>query len=316
MARQPARRGFGGAVSGREATQRAGTALAGFIVEQQAQGPGAVIEGIRTLEDMGRPIRFGNRLLNPFDLILSPPGQSAWDQILQTDDAIENYIGRRIRHPGLVANDIGAGLHRFRLATDPSASPAARTFPAEMMRRGTIGLNQGGAFLDIWSGLNGGLELRTMGAIPRLTREAAEAKYLARGYPAPIARYFSEPYTGMGSHYIPQRTPLPKFLGGGPRPKAILDSPLFLLKPEGVTKGEMFERHFKVDRFYNGGPAKRKYGITRWSGKELGWEKYGLLGKVVYGAPPALKATVGGVLGAGAGTVRAVAHSAKQGETR
>ena len=123
---------------------------------------------------------------------------------------------------------------------------------------------------------------------------------MARGVPPSTAAYFVQPYSGMGHHYLPRRTRLPEFLGGGPIPPAISDSPFFLLKPEGIQMGDMYELHYRVDPHFNGGRVPQRFGNVRgWSGKALGWEKEDALGRIWYGAPDPLKMTVGGTLGTG-----------------
>ena len=84
-------------------------------------------------------------------------------------------------------------------------------------------------------------------------------------------------------------------------PRAISDSPFFLLKPRDVSTGDFYQRHFQVDPQYGGGKIPAEFGGGRWSGKKLGWEKYGRLGRIWHGSPAPLKAAAGaGVVGAGA----------------
>ena len=90
-------------------------------------------------------------------------------------------------------------------------------------------------------------------------------------------------------------------LGGGNMPRVILESPFNVLKPRGLTTGEMQELHFRVDPKFNGGKIRAEFGGGTWSGADLGWEKYGRPGRVWYGAPGPLKAAVGTPLAIGAG---------------
>jgi hypothetical protein len=91
----------------------------------------------------------------------------------------------------------------------------------------------------------------------------------------------------MGHHFIPRRMGLPK---------SYSDSVFNVLKPEGMSRGDFYELHYKVDPSYNGGTVKGE----RWNGAELGLKKYGLAGRLWHGSPPPLKARVGG-LGGGTG---------------
>jgi len=74
------------------------------------------------------------------------------------------------------------------------------------------------------------------------------------------------------------------------------------LKPGHMGTGAFLERHFNVDPFYYGGKIPAEFGGGRWSGRDLGWEKYDQLGRLWYGSPAPLKIVAGaGVAGAGAG---------------
>jgi hypothetical protein len=135
------------------------------------------------------------------------------------------------------------------------------------------------------------------------------------GLTEPQALYMTEPYFGMGSHYYARRTklpkqiasiPLPRFLSGRPMPlpKAISDSPFNVLKPRGISRGDMYELHFKVDPKFNAARLPPRLGKA-WNGKVLGLQKYGPIGRIVHGAPTALKQTVVGAAGGADGVVSA-----------
>jgi len=92
----------------------------------------------------------------------------------------------------------------------------------------------------------------------------------------------------MGHHYIGRRFGLPEIYS---------DSVFNVLKPEGISRGDFYELHYKVDPKFRGARVIPGEG---WSGKKLGLERYGLAGQLWQGSPPPLKARVGG-LGATAG---------------
>ena len=100
-----------------------------------------------------------------------------------------------------------------------------------------------------------------------------------------------KPYDGKGHHsLIPERARLPDFLGGGPLPRAILDSPFNVVKPPGMTQGDFYELHYGVDpKFY--GTKVRK---GRWSGRDLGLQRYDLPERIWYGTPNATKQAIAG----------------------
>lgn len=75
-------------------------------------------------------------------------------------------------------------------------------------------------------------------------------------------------------------------------PRPILESRFNVLKPRGLTTGEMHELHYNVDPKFGGGKIRAEFGGGRWSGKDLGWERYGRARRLWYGAPGPLKAAV------------------------
>ena len=171
----------------------------------------------------------------------------------------------------------------------------------EMRRQADLGLNQGELLFDVGSLLYGGAEAKGLTRLAKAGEAQGAEKWLARGVSPGLADYFATPYTGIGHHYLPRRSKLPPWLGGGPVPPVISDSPFFLLRPGGISTGDMLELHFKVDPKYRGGSIPAEFGGGSWSGDALGWEKYDQLGRLWYGAPAPLKAAAGsGVVGAGA----------------
>ena len=83
-------------------------------------------------------------------------------------------------------------------------------------------------------------------------------------------------------------------------PKWVMESEFNVLAPPGITRGEFFERHYKVDPKFGGTGIPARFNAGNWSGEQLGLKKYGLPGRIWYGTPAPLKARVGG-LGAAAG---------------
>ena len=208
-------------------------------------------------------------------------------------------------------------FHRADVALNPGASPVAPTAAAETRRRFDIGQNQGEVALNLVAGI-AAPDLFTVRALPA---EQQVTRWMAKGLTEPQARYMAEPYVGMGSHYYPRGAklpkkigsiPLPKFLADRPMPlpRAISDSSFNLLKPRGISRGDMYEKHYQVDSNFHVARLPRHLGRS-WNGHALGIQKHGLVGRVVHGAPPALKRTVGGVAGGMAGVV-STAHRDKR----
>lgn len=271
--------------------------LAGDVMRNAALVPGVARGAWDTTRDLAGGVLFASRLLDPYDAKYSPRGEAAWDKVFRGLDGLLDGVKSAGANPRSVVNDARDSVGRLSVRVDPRASPVAPTFADEMQRQVALGLNQGEFLFDVGSLIYGGAAAKGLSRASTLGAE----KYVARGMPPSLADYFATPYKGRGHHYIPLRTKLPSWLGGGPVPSSISDSPFFLLKPKGITTGDMYELHYNVDPWYKGGSISAEFGGGRWSGSELGWEKYDGLGRVWYGAPLPLKAAAGGgVVGAGA----------------
>jgi hypothetical protein len=201
--------------------------------------------------------------------------------------------------------------HRANLALNPAASPVAPTLAGEMRRRFDIGMNQGEVGFDVATAMAAPDAM----AVRALPLEEQAARWMARGLNERQARYWTEPYDGMGHHWwargarLPKDifgVPLPKFLAERrmPPPRVFADSPFNVLKPPGISRGDFYEKHVAVDSHYNGGKFPDHIG-GKWSAKELGLKTHGVVGRVVHGAPPPLKRTVGGALAGAGGAVAA-----------
>lgn len=111
-----------------------------------------------------------------------------------------------------------------------------------------------------------------------------------------MAARLVQAYKGMGHHFSPRR-----FLEKIGAPKWIVDSPFNVLKPRGMTTGDFYRLHFLVDPKARSFRVGKAYGGKSWVGKKFGLETYDRLGRVVEGAPDALRQTVGFGTAAGGG---------------
>ncbi|WP_397580583.1 hypothetical protein, partial [Sphingorhabdus sp.] len=135
-----------------------------------------------------------------------------------------------------------------------------------------------------------GSGLRSAGNSTSVVAERGAGKFVSQGFSPAQAEYLAEPYVGMGHHFIPRRAGLPSIIS---------DSPLNVLKPSGISRGNFYELHFKVDPFYPGSRLPGAAGGGVWNGTSLGLEKYGTVGRLWFGSPTPLKVTVGGTVAAG-----------------
>lgn len=266
---------------------------------------GFVRGGVHAVEGLADGALFLERLVDPVDILKSPPGESANEQLLGAARRVVDYAKTGVADPQRIVRDVQAKVRQMRVDLDPSATPAAPTYAGELRRNFDIGQNQGELVFDVGSLAYGGplaKGARELGAVSKASR--AE-KYLAQGFSPAGAAYLAEPYpsSGMGHHFIPRRYKLPSMLGGGPLPRAYSDGPFNRLAPESMTRGDFYERHFQVDPRFYGTKLPRRVASKNWSGRGLGLEKYGLPGRLWHGSPAPLKARVGGLTAGGGGVI-------------
>lgn len=254
--------------------------------------------GVHAAEGLADGAVFVARLASPLDRLMSPPGQSAQEQLAKAGrDAVE-YVGKAVSDPQMLVDDVKAKGRQMRIELDPSATPAAPTFAGELRRAFEIGQNQGEFAFDVGSMVVGGPAAKAMKGLGRASNVGNVEKYAGQGFSPRAAAHLAKPYprSNMGSHFIPRRTKLPNLLGGGPIPPEYMDGPFNKLIPPGISRGDFYELHYGVDPRFHGTSVLGE----RWSGRDLGLQRYGSAGQLWHGSPAPLKARVGG-LGAVAG---------------
>lgn len=277
--------------------------FAADAVRKAGNAAGVVRGGVHAVQGLAEGAAFVGRVVNPLDPLLSPRGESAAQQLVQgganAARGAVDYVTKGIADPKRVVRDFDEMGQQWRRALDPTATPAAPTFEGDLRRNLDIGQNQGELAFDVGSLVVGGPAAKAVKGLPRVSNVGNVERYAAQGFSPRAAAHLAEPYplSNMGSHFVPRDTKLPEFLGGGPLPKSYIDSAFNVLKPEGISRGDFYEIHYKVDpRFHGTGVIPGE----PWRGSALGLNKYGPAGRVWHGSPPALKARVGG-LGASAG---------------
>ncbi|WP_304165643.1 hypothetical protein [Phenylobacterium aquaticum] len=292
-----------------EALARAGQSpvlrsAAGDAAKVVGNVAGVLRGGAHTVEGLADAALFAQRLTDPLDLVRSGPAEWAPVQLVRGAANLErrgaDYVKKGISDPQSVVTDARSVAGQWRRDLDPSATPPAPTFKGELQRNFEIAQNQGELAFDVGSLLVGGPGAKAVTGLERLSNVGNVEKYLAQGFSHKGAEHLATlyPASNMGSHFIPRRTRLPDFLGGGPLPKSFSDGVFNVLKPEGMSRGDLYELHYKVDPQFYGTKVIRGEG---WSGKRLGLERHGPLGRLWHGSPPPLKARAAG-LGASAGT--------------
>ena len=160
--------------------------------------------------------------------------------------------GGAIVHPVETARAAQKSLRKFRLRADPSATSPTPAFGGEVRRNFNAGRAQGQAIFDVASLATAAAPAKLAGKLDRLQAPSGPEKYLRRGYSPEAALYLSKPYEGMGHHVMSRDKKLPGWMGGGPIPKAYMESRYNVLKPEGITQGDMYELHYAVDDRFHG----------------------------------------------------------------
>ncbi|HVY32856.1 MAG TPA: hypothetical protein VG960_00420 [Caulobacteraceae bacterium] len=264
------------------------------LAETAGTVAGVTRGGARLAQDAAGAVQFTENLLDPAYGWLHP-GQPAWLPLAQSaNDAVRRGLSAA-HHP---VQSIMAGASRANAALNPSATPAAPTATGEMRRRFDIGMNQGEVLFDIGAAA---LAPEAMGG-PVLSAEEQVTKRMAQGMSEPEARYLAEPYKGTGSHWYPKAGLPRKSKNAIKLPNWLSDSPFNVLKPPGISRGDFYELHYQIDPAMHGARLADHIGHG-WSGKKQGLTKNHPVIRVVRGAPPASRATVGGIAG-----VAGVAH--------
>jgi hypothetical protein len=238
---------------------------------------------------------FVGRLLDPYDANFAPQGHAAWDNVIGAGKGALSYIRARASDPAKIAGDldhIGVGANVY-LPARPA--PLAPTVLGELGNQFRNGLDAGEGVFNARALIGGLAELRSIPELRELSKGAAAADYMPAAAPQRLADYMATEYFGMGSHDPLGRSA--KLPWGSPVPKVVLESPFNRkMPPEGTPRGAFYRYHYAVDPDYHGGPVKRAFGGGGWSGKDLGWTKYGPAARSWYGTPWQTKAAGYGAL--------------------
>lgn len=249
-------------------------------------------------------------LANPW----SPRHDAAFGAVESGVKGAADYVNSLKAKPELLLDDARSYREHLNKDLNPDATPMADSFGDEMRRRLNIGMNQGEAAYNVATAvLPVAGELKSAAELGRFA-EAGPAKYIKKGASPELADYLAKPYQGMGHHsIIPRRAKsvaeipvvnktakllnvedaVDKVLGDIPIPKTVLDSRFNVVKPK-VERGQMYRRHFGLDDYYYGGKTPAEFGGGGWSGRGLGWTKYGPAERLWYGTPAATKGVLVG----------------------
>jgi hypothetical protein len=252
---------------------RAASGLAGYAVGVPL---GALRSGWHALEGVGDGLNFGR------SLFFSEGRAKAWNEAQTATHGALQYGRSVFADPSRLAGDALSAAEAANRNLNPLATPIPDTASGAFGHELSLGKNMGEtltnaaglvALPEVVGGLNAA---RAFAA----TRDANVAKFLAQGFDEPTARYLSKPYEGQGDHaVIPRRQdsvggiPIP-LLKKARLPDGLMDSPLNVSKPRGMSQGDFYEYHYGVDpRFYGAKLPSELNGGKGWSGKRLGLDR-------------------------------------------
>jgi len=151
-------------------------AVAGDMAQGIGNAAGVVRGGVHAVEGLAEGAVFLRRLTNPLDVLVSPPGESAAEQLVGAASRGVDYVCRGVADPRIVVRDVGDKAHQMRLDLDPTATPAAPTVSEEVRRRLGIGMNQGELAFDVGSFAVGGplaKSVKGLGAVSKASTEVS-----------------------------------------------------------------------------------------------------------------------------------------------
>jgi hypothetical protein len=271
--------------------------LGGYFIGLPA---GVLRGGWHALEGVGHGLNFAGGLL-----VSSDARAKAWNEAQTTTHGALQYGRNVLANPARLADDALSGARAANRSLNPFATPSPDTATGAFGHELGIGANVGETLTNI-AGLFAAPEvvggLNAARSFAATTREANIAEMMGKGVEQDTAVYLSKPYDGRGDHaLIPRRqdsifgikTP---FLKKVPIPDWIMDSPLNVSKPRGMSQGDFYEYHYGVDpRFYGARLPRNLNGGRGWSGNRLGLERYSGLGRVWRRTPSAWKDYAAGV---------------------
>jgi hypothetical protein len=235
-------------------------AVAGYMAERAGHAAGVVRGGVHAVEGLADGGVFLGRLMSPLDSWRSAPGESAAEQLLGAASRGVDYVRKGVADPQIVVRDVRNKTHQMHLDLDPNATPEASTVSEEVRRRLNVGMNQGELLFDVGSFAVGGPLAKSVKGLGAVSKTSNAEKYLAQGFTPAQAAHLAEPYPkyGMGHHYGARRKGLPR---------SYSESVFNRLKPEGITRGDMYELHYKVDPKFHGAGIPPRAGGGKGNGE-------------------------------------------------
>jgi hypothetical protein len=272
--------------------------IVGAAAEFAGEGYGALRGVAHTAQNFVDGYDFLVRLGDPFDGYISPPGQSAREDLARLEQRWKDYVSSRAARPELIGHDAQQWLQSQNVKLNPAATPNANTTSGEAVRQFGIGADRGETALNIGSVLLGGEVAKGLEALAVAREAPAVESFVRANYEPELADYMLEQDQGMGSHFVPRSK---KARLGIPLPSSFIDSRFNVSKLSGATRWQQQKYHVENDPGFYGGrrPGRRGKG-SGWSGeKDFGWRRNDPLTRLIVGMPADTKGLIGGTAVAG-----------------
>jgi hypothetical protein len=264
----------------RPAKTVAGTvAYAGGALEG---APLAVVHAVGDIKDAGL---FGLQWAGA----LGPQAQArANREARDAAGGVLRYAQAAVDHPSKVVSDLRGAAGNAVDSISPFNADMSGSLGDVWNHQLQHGRNFGEGVTNVAGMFVGGEVLQGLRAADAFeaTRAARIEKFVDQGANPKLAEYLAQPYGGMGHHSVISRKSATKIN----LPNWLVDSPVNLSLPRGMSRGDFYEHHYRVDPKAGGFrlPAELNEGMG-WRPKELGLTKYGLPERVWRGTPVPLK---------------------------
>jgi hypothetical protein len=271
-----------------ETAAKGGVGMGAYAIGTVVGAPKAVIDAVGDATDAGR---FGLDWAGAF----GPQAQAqARRAAADAADGALRYVRGAIDDPSRVVSDAREAAGQTIYNMSPLNVDLSGSLGDVAHHQYRHGRNFGEGVTNVAGLFAGGELVQGLRAAEAFeaTRAANIAKFVDQGANPKLAEYLAQPYEGMGHH-----SPVSRKLGKDvDLPPWLVDSPINVSVPRGMSRGDFYEYHYRVDPRAGGFrlPANLNDG-KGWRPKELGLTKYNLPQRIWFGTPVPLKDTMAAI---------------------
>lgn len=265
-----------------KSTAKGGVGLGAYALGTLAGAPKAVMDAVGDVKDAGR---FGLEWAGA----LGPQTQArARGEAADAAGGALRYVRGAIDDPSRLVSDAREAAGHAIDNMSPLNVDLSGSLGDVAHHQFRHGLNFGEGVTNVAGLFAGGELVQGLRAAEAFeaTRAARIAKFVDQGANPKLAEYLAQPYPGVGHHAVIARR-LAKKMN---LPPWLVDSPVNISSPRGMSRGDFYEHHYRVDPKAGGFrlPAELNDG-KGWRPKELGLTKYNLPQRIWFGTPVPLK---------------------------